>query len=75
MNSSQMSCHVILSVKFLMTNFAWVRIPLKMSCHIMPVEIAWVGVGIVADLTTIGILGGSFISAKASDAYGIGTFW
>ena len=69
-----MSCHVVLSVKFLMTNFAWVRIPLKVSRYIMPVEIAWVGVGIVADLTTIGVLGWSFIYAKASDADWIGSF-
>jgi len=74
MNSSKVSCHVIFSVKFLMTNFAWIRIPLKVGSYIMPVEIAWVGVGIVANLTAIGVLGRSFISAKASDAYWIGSF-
>ena len=75
MYGSQVGRHVILSVKFLMTNFAWVRIPLKMSCYVMPMKVAWVGVGIVADLAAIGILRRSFVSAKASNTYGVGAFW
>ena len=75
MHSSKMCCHIILTVKLLMTNFAWVRIPLEMCCYIMPVEIAGMRVGIVAYLTTIGILGRSFVGAKASDADGIVALW
>jgi len=75
MNSSKMSRHVVLSVKFLMTNFAWVRIPLKMCCYIMPVEIAWMRIGIVANFATIGVLGWTFVGAKTSDADRIVALW
>ena len=67
-----MSCHIIFPVKFLMTNFARVGIPLKVGGYIMPVEVARMGVGIIAHFTPISVLGWSLVGAKAADADRVG---
>ena len=72
-HGSQVCRHVVLPVELFMTNFARVGVPLQMGGYIVPVEVARVGVGVVADLTAVRVLGRSLIRAEAADADGIGS--
>ena len=51
-----MGGHVVLPVELFMTNFAGVGVPLQVGRHVVPVEVAGMGVGIVANFTTVGVL-------------------
>ena len=55
-DGSQVGGHVVLPVELFMTNFAGVGVPLEMGGHVVPVEVAGVGVGIVANFTTVHVL-------------------
>ena len=68
-----MSRHVVLPVELFMTNFAGVGVPLEVGRHVVPVEVAGVGVGIVAHFTTVGVLWWSLVRTETADADGIGT--
>ena len=67
-----MSSHVVLPVELLVADLARVGVPVQVSGHIMPVEVAGVGVGVVADLAAVGVLWWSFIGAEAADADRVG---
>ena len=48
-----MGGHVVLSVKFLMTHGARIGLTLEVGCHVVPVEVGGVGVGVVAHLAAV----------------------
>ena len=68
-----MEAHSVLSVELFMTNFAGVGVPLEVGRHVVPVEVAGVGVGIVAHFTTVGVLWWTLVRTETADADGIGT--
>ena len=70
-----MSSHVVLAVELLMTNLAWVWVPLQMCSDIVSVKVAGVCVGIVANLAAIRVLWWSFICAETSNADWSWVFW
>ena len=68
-----MGGHVVLPVELFMTNFAGVGVPLEMGRHVVPVEVAGVGVGVIANFTAVGVLWWPFVRAETADADGIWT--
>ena len=73
MDGSEVCGHVVLPVELFMTNFAGVRVALQVGRHVVAVEITGVGVGIVANLTTVGVLWWTLVRAETANADGIGT--
>ena len=73
MDGSQVGGHVVLPVELFMTNFAGVGVPLQVGRHVVPVEVAGMGVGIVANFTTVGVLWWTFVRTETADADGIWT--
>ena len=65
-----MGGHVVLPVELFMTNFAGVGVPLEVGGHVVPVEVAGMGVGIVANFTTVRI---AFLKTVAANAYWVST--
>ena len=53
MNSAKVSRHVVLPVELLVTHSARVGLALEVGGDVVPVEVAWVGVGIVTHLTSV----------------------
>ena len=72
-DGSQVSGHVVLPVELFMTNFAGVGVPLEVGRHVVPVEVAGVGVGIVANFTTVGVLWWTLVRTETANADGIRT--
>ena len=72
MDSSEVSRHVVLPVELLVADLAGVGVPVQVSGHVVPVEVAGVGVGVVADLAAVGVLWWSLVGAEAADADGVG---
>ena len=68
-----MGGHVVLPVELFMTNFAGVGVPLQVGRHVVPVEVAGMGVGIVANFTTVGVLWWTFVRTETANADGIWT--
>lgn len=50
-----------------MTYSTGIGLALEMSGHIMPVKVAWVGVGIVADFASVSV---TILDTKAADGNG-----
>ena len=71
-HGSQVSGHVVLPVELFMTNFARVGVPLEVGGHVVPVEVAGVGVGVVANFTPVRVLWRPLVRAEAADADGVG---
>ena len=71
MDSSEVSRHVVLPVELLVADLAGVGVPVQVSGHVVPVEVAGVGVGVVADLAAVGVLWWSLVGAEAADADGV----
>ena len=63
-----MGGHVVLPVELFMTNFAGVGVPLEVGRHVVPVEVAGVGVGVIANFTAVGVLWWPFVRAETADA-------
>ena len=61
---SQVSCHVVLPVELLMTHLARVGVPVQVGGDVVPVEVAWVGVRVVAHLAAVRV---PVLDAEASD--------
>ena len=72
-DSSQVGGHVVLPVELFMTNFAGVGVPLEVGRHVVPVEVAGVGVGVVANFTTVGVLWWTLVRTETANADGIWT--
>ena len=66
----QVRRHVVLPVELLGTDGAGVRLPVEVGGHIVPVEIGRVGVGVVADLASVGV---ALLGAIAPDADRVGS--
>ena len=66
-----MGGHVVLPVELFMTNFAGVGIPLEVGRHVVPVEVAGVGEGIVAKFTTVGVLWWTLVRTETANADGV----
>jgi len=64
MHGSQVSRHVVLPVELLVANGAGIGLALKVSGNVVAVEVAGMGVGVVANLTPVVV---AFLDAKASD--------
>lgn len=67
MHCAQVSRHVVLAVELFVANFAGVGIALEVGGHIVPVKVAGVGVGIVADLAAVRVLWRTLVSAETPD--------
>ena len=63
--------HVVLPVELFMTNFAGVGVPLEVGRHVVPVEVAGVGVGVVANFTTVGVLWWTLVRTETANADGV----
>jgi len=61
---AKVSRHVVLPVELLVADGARVGLALEVSGDIVPVEVAWVSVGIVANLATVGV---PILDAEAAD--------
>ena len=64
-----MRCHIVLSIELLVADGAGVGLPLQMRGDIVPVEVARVGVGIVAHLAAVSV---AVLDAEAANADWIG---
>ena len=64
MHCAQVGRHVVLAVELFVANFAGVGIALEVGGHIVPMKVAGVGVGIVADLAAIRVLWRTLIGAE-----------
>jgi len=53
MDCSEVSSHIILPVKLFVADSARIGFTLEVGGHVVPVEVAWVGVGIVTHLTSV----------------------
>ena len=67
MHCAQVGRHVVLAVELFVTNFAGIGIALEVGGHIVPMEIAGVGVGVVADLAAVRVLWRTLVSAETPD--------
>ena len=67
MNSSKVSRHVVLPVELLVTHSTRVGLALEVCGDVVPVEVAWVGVRVVAHLAPVRR---ALLDAEASDADG-----
>ena len=72
MHCSQVSCHVVLPVELLMTHLARVGVPVQVGGDVVPVEVAGVGVRVVAHLAAVRVLWWPLVDAEAADADGVG---
>ena len=64
MNSAKVSRHVVLPVELLVTHSARVGLALEVGGDIVPVEVAWVRVRVVAHLAAVRV---PVLDAEASD--------
>ena len=67
MHCAQVGRHVVLTVELFVANFAGVGIALEVGGHIVPVKVAGVCVGVVADLASVGVLWRPLICAETPD--------
>ena len=72
MNSAKVSCHVVLPVELLVTHSARVGLALEVGGDVVPVEVAWMCVRVVAHLAAVRVLWWPLVDAEAADADGVG---
>lgn len=64
MDSSQVRRHIVLPVKLLMTDSAWIGLALQVCGDVVPVEVAGMRVCVVADLASVRV---PILDAEAAD--------
>ena len=70
MNSAKVSRHVVLPVELLVTHSARVGLALEVGGDVVSVEVAWVGVRVVAHLAAVRVLWWPLVGAETPDADG-----
>ena len=68
MHCAQVRRHVVLAVELFVANFAGVGIALEVGGHVVPVKVAGVCVGVVADFAAVGVLWRPLVSAETPNA-------
>ena len=67
-HGAQVRGHVVLAVELFVADFAGVWVALEVGGDVVPVEVAGVGVGVVAHLATVRVLWWTFVDAETSNA-------
>ena len=67
-HGAQVRRHVVLAVELFVADFAGVGVALEVGGDVVPVEVAGVGVGVVAHLATVRVLWWTFVDAETSNA-------
>ena len=72
-HGAQVRGHVVLAVELFVADFAGVGVALEVGGDVVPVEVAGVGVGVVANFTTVGVLWWTLVCTETANADGIRT--